>query len=132
MGMYTEVYFRAELKAETPPEVIALLAAWVGGYADLLPLPEHEFFKCGRWASLPVGGSAYFPTGGSPTFSRSEYGGYWTLIFRSSLKNYDDEAAKFFDWIAPYLMASEGEFLGYTLYEEAETPTLVFQRKATQ
>ena len=127
--MYTEVFFRAELKKETPPDVINLIRAWTEGGADLMDVPDHEFFKCDRWTSLPIGGSAYFPTGSGPLFARSEWGGYWALIFHSSLKNYDGEAEKFFDWIERYTLAGVGEFLGFTLYEEDDLPKLHYRKR---
>lgn len=132
MGMYTEVFFRAELKKDTPKSVIELLAAWVKGEADTVPLPEHPFFACKRWTSLPIGGSAYFPTVAAPVFVKSlDWAEYWILSFHSSLKNYDGEAEKFFDWIGPYVAGGGREFLGYSLYEEDELPQLFFRTDAT-
>lgn len=129
MGMYTEVFFRAELKKDTPTEVLALLGAWVEGRADDMDLPVHPFFECLRWDTLPGSSSAYFPTG-EPSLTRSAWCDQWVLKFHSSLKDYSNEAAKFFDWISPYTEGYGGEFLGYTLYEESETPTL-YHRMAT-
>jgi hypothetical protein len=54
-------------------------------------------------------------------------------MFHANLKNYDDEIAKFFDWIDQYVEGSEGDFLGYSLYEETEPeqPPWCFFKKAS-
>ena len=129
MGMYTEIFFRAELRTDVPTKVIDLIRAWI---TNEVPdnLPDHPLFKCDRWGTLLNGGSAYFPTMVSPVFARGGFSHEWELSFNSSLKNYDGEIQQFFDWINPYLRAVPGEFIGYHLYEADEVPTLMLKKES--
>jgi hypothetical protein len=126
MGMYTEVFFRAELKADTPDDVIETLRYMVGDSDDQpTSLPAHPLFACQRWDVVARCTSAYFPASAGSVLARSSWSAdRWSLSFLSSLKNYDGEAEKFFDWIGQYVTDFPGDFLGYTLYEESEDPIL--------
>ncbi|UDL16402.1 hypothetical protein SEA_ZOOMAN_153 [Microbacterium phage Zooman] len=124
MGMYTEFFFRAELKKDTPQEVIDFLDAWFKG-EEPAPL-DHDFFRRPRWESLLLGSSAYFPT--LPNSSFANVWGYWELGIHASLKNYGAEIDYFLDWIEPYVDGYKGDFLGYSLYEESEQPHLYWKR----
>lgn len=127
MGMYTEVFFRAVLSKDVPPEIIALISKWVEGEPPETNLPDHPLFSCSRWQVLPTMQSDYHPSGG-PILARADWGSTNLIFaFHSSLKNYSGEAEKFFDWISPYTKGFGGEFLGYTLHEESTTPTLFFR-----
>lgn len=57
----------------------------------------------------------------------------WAFMLHANLKNYDGEIAKFFDWIDPYVEGSEGDYMGYSLYEETEPnePPRSFFKKVT-
>lgn len=121
MGMYTEIFFRAELD----PKAYRMIKNMnEGSYA----MPEeykleHEFFRKPRALHLfTASGSYYFP--GANHFvaewdhiARAAY-----ISFRSNIKDYDGEIEAFFDWVKPHVV-DEG-FYGYSLYEEADTPTL--------
>ena len=122
MGMYTEFFFRGELHQKTPVEVINFLDRWFNRERIQITTPDHEFFGTDRWRSLFSGGSAYFPA--LPESGFSEVSRAWELGIHSNFKNYGNEIPLFLDWISPYLYASEGQFLGYSLYEESDTPTL--------
>ena len=50
------------------------------------------------------------------------------LFARNDLKNYDDEIEKFFDWLNTLNFGCEGDFIGYSLYEEENTPTIYNKR----
>lgn len=135
MGMYTEVFFREEITNEAARVVEAIRQGVTpeGGY------PDHELFRTSRFSMLFGGGSAYFPGESEYRLTpavEDEYARYgpdadqWSILsLRTSLKNYDGEIEKFFDWIGPHTRADAGGFLGYSLYEEDDTPTL-FNRPA--
>lgn len=131
MGMYTEIYARGTLKKDTPAEVVEVLLAMAGGHRNAdAALPEHELFKCPRWEVLGCGASAYFPATVSKVY-RDDYSKNWAFLFHANLKNYDGEIAKFFDWIDQHVEGIEGEYLGYSMYEETEPgqpPTSFFKK----
>jgi hypothetical protein len=124
--MYTEFFFRVELKKDVPEYVVEVLE-WMceRDVDEPPPIPDHEFFKCPRWTMLFTCGSAYFPDSGLHKFRDSFWSGQQALFVHSSLKNYDGEIEKFCGWIDPYVDAPKGEFLGYSLYEEDDTPELI-------
>lgn len=124
--MYTEFFFRAELKEDTPIGVINFLNQWFNGEHIQLQIPEHEFFERDRWEALLAGGSAYFP--GEPRSSFHKPYRQWEIGIHSNLKNYGQEIDYFLDWIDPYVHASRGTFLGYSLYEESDQPHLYWKR----
>ena len=133
MGMYTEFFYRAKLIEDVDPRVIELLQ-WKFGCGKTVSyvLPDDEFFLCQRWNMLFRGTSAYFPESGLGSIRRSGWGeppGQWLLVVHSSIKNYDHEIEKFCDWIDPYVDAAGDGFLGYSLYEEAENPTLIWKAR---
>ena len=59
------------------------------------------------------------------TFAYDDNGDSWCLTSISNLKNYEGEIAKFLMWLAPYI-ETDG-FLGFTRYEEYDTPTLIYK-----
>jgi hypothetical protein len=127
MGMYTELHFNSELKKETPKEVIETLKYMVGE-AENSPdlLPEHDLFKTGRWDYMLQCDSYYFNADTHSTLRFDDISDSYYLCIRTNLKNYGNEIEEFIDWIRPYLAKSEGEFLGFSRYEETEQPTLLF------
>ena len=127
--MYTQIHFASDLKKETPKEVIDILKAMDNGTAFELyekQLPNHDFFKCGHWAYLFTMGSAYFDYDTTHHFGKQEWSDTYNLSVTSNLKNYSDEIDLFIDWITPYLDKQDGDFLGYSRYEETEIPTLIY------
>lgn len=121
MGMYTEINMRANLRQDTPEEVLQVLEAMAFGAPILAAseLPAHPLFESHRWYHLGVRGSYYFPKAGLSEVVRPVH--EWDaprFSLHGDLKNYDNEIDKFFDWIDPYIDAEPGEFLGYSLYEE--------------
>lgn len=135
MGMYTEVFFRAEIAKEAS-EIIERFRKMERYSSE--GLPDHPFFKTARGQWMFDSDSAYFP--GPPTYIvipavEDTYAKYdpsapdrAILQFRANLKNYDQEVSKFFDWVDPYVYEDAGTFLGYELYEEGNTPHLYFKR----
>ena len=108
MGMYTEIFFRAEVDEDA--------------YMEMLYSNEHS--------RVMGSGSSYFPevepTG--PKFYHDTHYNHYNVEFRSSLKNYNGEIEDFFAWVAPHCVApnTAGGFIGYSLYEENRYPTLFF------
>lgn len=119
MGMYTEIYARGTLMRDTPNLVVAALRYMAGEGEKPDPLPAHELFQTYRWDVLGRGASAYFPATSSTVY-KDIYSNNWAFMFHANLKNYDGEIEKFFDWIDPYVEGGEGEYIGYSLYEETE------------
>lgn len=131
MGMYTEIYFCAELKEL--PEDVEKTIFWLieNEYCDGKKpdfLPSHEFFTSERFDFLLIGTSCYFPEVEKVIFKKCEYTKKYTLFFKSSIKNYDGEIEKFLDWIEPYIMHGSGikDMYAYTIYEEAEEPIIYY------
>lgn len=130
MGMYTEIYARGTLRKSTPPEVRQALNVIVNGQRMPEVLPDHPLFQTERWDMLGRGASAYFPV----TLSMMELDDFsknWAFMLHANLKNYNGEIEKFFDWIDQYVEGSEGDFLGYQMYEETEpgqAPTPYFKK----
>lgn len=122
MGMYTEIYVNVNLKSDTPEEVIGVLEAICLGQNDGL-LKDYP----DRWKCLFSDMSFYTP---STSCAKMKYQmGFWSLLGKGDIKNYDNEIEKFFEYIMSYVDASEGEFIGYKRYEEAQVPTLIFKEK---
>jgi len=125
--MYTAFHFASELKKDTPKEVIEILD-YMASNTDKEPekLPEHNFFKCSRWKWLFTMDSCYFDADTHSTFRYDIVLNGHYLTITSNLKNYDNEIKLFVDWISPYLAKNNGDFLGYSRYEENEEPTLIY------
>lgn len=125
MGMYTEFFFRAELRQGVIAErATQQLHSIDNGVAFI---DDDPFFKTPRWRMLFQGGSAYFPTRGFE-FEYCPSENRYRVFIHSSFKCYDNEIALFLDWIDHIVDALPGEFLGYSLYEEDEQPTLYYKK----
>lgn len=121
MGMYTEVFFRAEVDKEA---YFIMREASVGVTFERQP---HPLFTKPRFSQLFRGGSAYFPAANHFKSEADPWASHppiRSVSFRANLKNYDGEIQAFFDWVRPHCV-TEG-FIGYSLYEEADMPTLYF------
>jgi hypothetical protein len=127
MGMYTEIHFNSELREDTPEEVIEILKYMVGdSEEEPTRLPDHELFKTPRWGIMLRCDSYYFDADTHSTLRYDDISKSYYLCIRSNLKNYDDEIGKFVDWIMPYLNKHDGEFLGFSRYEENDEPELIY------
>ena len=138
MGMYTEFYFRANIKDGPVADWLErqiIGGEWFekGGYDD------HEFFATPRWDHVFRGGGAVYQESREAIFRRPQPCGPYDnqLVLSSSLKNYSGETDLFIQWIMPHLKMSTGDFLGYSLYEDStddgdqwrEHPTLFFMNR---
>ena len=130
MGMYTEFHFNAELKEDTPEDVLGLLRYMTGETRDRPDkTPDHELFETGRWFLMLCCDSAYFDMSTASGLHRSGTFSFWYLSIRTNFKNYDNEIDKFLDWIHPYLNKDDAEFLGFYRYEDDENPTLIYMKE---
>lgn len=126
MGMYTELIFGAELKKETPNEVIEALKYMIGDIEDKpinFPLPD------GRCEWLFQEGSYYFAIHNPVNRMWLDgISGQYHISTRSNLKNYDNEIETFLEWIKPYVAGGSGarEMYAITIYEEQEEPTIYY------
>ena len=129
--MYTECYICSPIKTNTPKEIMDILF-YMFGDKDLLDeapknLPAHKFFTKERWQFIGKC-SSFYHIPFSVSKIRKEQNQYY-LVSRSDIKNYDNEIEGFFDWISPYLDKYEGDFIGYSRYEEVNKPKLYFMKK---
>lgn len=124
MGMYTEFHFNAELRRDTPPEVLSVLRYMIGKGEKPEVLPGHRLFTL-AWPVVLSGDSYYFDADTHSTLRYDKLAEAHFLCIRSNLKNYGGEIAAFVDWITPYIAKAPGEFLGFSRYEETEQPNLI-------
>lgn len=138
MGMFTEFYFRAEVK--DGPCADWLDAEINGNQSIPWQIPScrdlvHEWFNNPQWYMVFCGGGAVYQQSRPPLFTRDAPGGPYgnRLTLSSSAKTM--LAEEFVQWITPHLKMSDGDFLGYSLYEDTtdddsrqwrEHPTLFF------
>jgi hypothetical protein len=126
MGMYTVFHFNSELKKETPSEVINIIRHMLGEADRPEALPDHPLFGAtSRWPFMLRTDSYYFDEDTHSTLRLDDITKTYFLCVRCNFKNYDDEIAQFLDWIHPYLEKHDGDFLGFSRYEESEEPTLI-------
>jgi hypothetical protein len=133
MGMYTEVVFRATInRSKMNTDDFAILSYLFNPSDDKrredLTLPEHEFFKCQRWFSIGRSSSFHHHPNVikdwyQPSHQNTEADNVY-IFSRSDLKDYDGEIDLFFDWIDTLGLFYKDEFMGYSLYEEDDTPTI--------
>lgn len=130
MGMYTELIFGAELKKDTPNQVIEALKYMIGETKEKpsdFPLPD------GRCEWLFQGGSYYFAINNSVTkMWLHDIDKQWHISTRSNIKNYESEIETFLEWIKPYIDSGSGgrDLYAITIYEEQDTPTLYYLHDA--
>ncbi len=134
MGMYTEIHFNSELSKEIPDDVLAILKYMLGeiDFDDAPTLPDHELFSTSRWTIMLRMDSYYFDADTHSTLRYDDIAHNYYLCIRSNLKNYDGEIEKFVSWIMPYLDKYNGDFLGFSRYEETEEPTLIYMKTSKE
>jgi hypothetical protein len=130
MGMYTEIYVKAEFPGNTDPIVIKVLRHMMDEDVGLdeSEIPCHPLFKTSRWEFMLRCCSFYHVPFRTGEFKQEGICGDWYLVNRSDFKNYEGEAELFFDWIKTYISknGSEPTFMGYTLYEEDWEPKFYY------
>lgn len=130
MGMYTELVLKCQIKDNLPDDVRAVLKHLFKEGDEPKSLPDHAFFKCPRWMMIGQCSSFYHHPAALSDYwtghgNDDNRGGY--IFSRSDLKNYDDEIAKFIDWVMPYIDEMDGQCIGWSWYEEETEPTLLYK-----
>ncbi|WP_280502032.1 hypothetical protein [Nocardia farcinica] len=122
MGMYTEFFFRARIRKDAPPGLLDWLNQLANNpNAEMEPYDGHPFFACDHWESVLIGRMAAYQISQPIQFRRcGENGvGRHELIVHSSSNSHGSEIEAFVGWIAPFVDALPGTFLGYSLYEDS-------------
>jgi hypothetical protein len=124
MGMYTELILGAELRKDTPKEVIEALQFILGEKEikpENFPLPE------GRCDWLLQGCSSSFAID-KPVNKMwlGEWDNCWHISTRSNIKNYGGEIEEFLAWLKPYIDGGSGnrDMYAIVIYEDEPTPTM--------
>lgn len=129
MGMYTEFHFNVKLKTNVDSKILATLEFMLSGLSNKCDLsfktPDHELFETDRWRYMLRCNSYYFPADTHSTLRHDDIRKNYHLCIRCNLKNYSGEIEKFIDWIKPHIDAFDGDFLGFSRYEETDDPTLI-------
>lgn len=116
--MYTELIFKAELKKETPEQIINAVKYMMGELEDKpddFPLPQ------GRCEWLLNGGC-------SNNIWFADITKTWHIRSRSEIKNYENEIEMFLEWIKPHIERGSGakDMYAITIYEEDFEPTIYY------
>ena len=127
MGMYTELHFNAELLPETPAHIIETLEYMLDNSKPTHTNLDHDLFSTSRWSYMLTCDSDYFNADTHSTLRFDDISDSYFLCIRCNLKNYDQEIAKFLNWIMPFVDAEVGDFLGFYRYEESNEPTLIYK-----
>ncbi|AGO48309.1 hypothetical protein Phi17:1_gp33 [Cellulophaga phage phi17:1] len=126
MGMYTELIFGAELKQDTPENVIESLKYMMG---DVEEKPENFPLPDGRCEWLFKGSSYYFGINrAASSMWFDDISESWSISTRSNIKNYGDEIESFLEWIKPYIDSGRGcrDMYAIVTYEESDTPDIYY------
>lgn len=121
MGMYTEFYFRANIKDGDFADWLDQQINHEGWFEK--PFDDDEFFNDTRWHMPFIGGGAVYQESRTPIFRRKTQDGgdpyHHQLVLASSFKGGNSTADDFVKWITPHLDMHYGDFLGYSLYEDS-------------
>ena len=126
MGMYTELIFGAELKKDTPKNVIEALKYIIGDTEEKpndFPLPDGRcewLFRCSSY---------YFGvTSAVSKMWKDDISESYVISTRSNIKNYKGEIEAFLEWIKPYIDNGSGyrDMYAIVTYEEAEVPNIYY------
>ena len=125
MGMYTELVLKCEVRGDAPDVVKKVVRHLFSGEAAPDTLPGHVFFSCHRWEMIGSGSSAYHHPEAVNSLVKYDWSENIHIFSRSDLKDYEDEIAKFIDWITAYVDGSGETCIGWSWYEEEDKPTLI-------
>lgn len=104
--MYTSLHFYAELKKDTPDEVIKQIKDKIENHIN--------------------SDSYYFDENTINTLEKDNTTSSYFLSVRTNIKNHDSQLEKFIEFVTPYLEKNKGDFLGFIRFEETEIPTLIY------
>jgi len=134
METYTELNCAFSLRRDTPDEVVDTLL-YLTGQDDEEPkhLPEHPFFKAARWRHFLRGGPSNDKADsyGIAGLELSESSGRFCVTIRCNLIDFDTETDQFISWVAPYIFARPGDFIGYKRSQSEEPVTLLLYPNRT-
>lgn len=130
MGMYTALHLAIELRKDTPLEVIRTLEYMTGMRPETEAAPAHPLFQTGRWTHMLTSDSYYHSANAGNAFIYDDIAGTHFLTVLSSFKDYEDEITKFVDWISPHIYVHAPKWIGYSWYEEADEPTMLYRKVA--
>lgn len=118
MGMYYyfEANFKIDIKHKDVLDILKYLILGIHDKDEPKILPNHDFFKNERWWFIGRGSSSYFEEKES-TINISD--NVCDVFISCSLKC-PFAIDLFMVWIMPFLGNTNGEYLGYRLYEEDE------------
>jgi hypothetical protein len=134
MGMYTALSLGVELNIKRGSQVAELLRYMVGDREDSPKLAlvghdeanqTHRFFSTDRWNYMLASDSYYFSWDTRFTLRWDEIAKSYFLSGTCNLKNYNLEIELFLDWLLPYIHSASEGFIGWTMYEQDELPTLL-------
>lgn len=122
MGMYTKFFLDTKFKRKehVSDSDWAALEYLFDGKAEPIKLPDHPFFNLQR-SRYMFNSPAY--TGDAVTVKLSDFYGHVTAHIE--LKDYEGEIKQFLDWSRPLMDVEKGTVIGWTWYEEDDSPTLV-------
>lgn len=126
MGMYTELIFGAELKKDTPNEVIEALKYMLG---EIKTKPTNFPLPDGICEWLFQGCSYYFAINKAVSkMWLDNIDKCYHISTRSNIKNYKNEIEIFLEWIEPYINSGSGSRNMYAIviHEEQNEPTIYY------
>lgn len=123
MGMYTELNIGVNLNKYTPERIINIIKYMLQDIEEV-EVTKHLLFSTDRWKYMLISDSYYFDGRTDSSIIKDNISKEYELNVRCNLKNYDNEIYLFLNFIQPYL--STDGFIGYTRYEEADDPTLIY------
>ena len=113
--MYTDYVLRFSIETKDADVIVAVLDHMMGSKKVFTQTPDHPLFKTFRWDMMASSGRSFK--------TKDEHFGNVDFMLIGEFKNYDDEIAKFIDWITPYLCE---DLTGYSHYEGALFSTAYF------
>jgi hypothetical protein len=128
MGMYTALHIAFEIE---DVEATSILHYMIGQGPRPHSLPDHPLFQTPRWQFMLTCDSYYFDYDSSAnmiSYPSEETAHRHLVSVTSNFKNYDDEIDKFLDWVSPYIVTKDREWVGYMMNEEDERPTNIVWR----
>lgn len=131
MGEYTEIFVNVDLRKETPLDVLDTLRLLCGSHGEedfdkrVARLGDHPR----RWVSLFESGSYYTPNTRCANLTWDDAVEQWSLLGKGDIQNNNREIETFFEWLAPWIHAYPGAFIGYHRLETDVEPQLVYLRE---
>lgn len=126
MGMYTSFIYDADLRKDTPRQVIDVLEYMLDNDKAPPLLPAAPLFRTERWdvmLRMTYAGESDERSSLKLDANTEKY----RLTARCALKNYGCEIEKFVEWIDPWVDAAPKTTLGSSQYEECDYPTPIFK-----